>query len=163
MSKQFAAGEPASHKGKTNTWYTPKEITNSLGSFWLDPCTNSSAPFYHASYNCKHDLGEDGLSWEWRNRVWLNPPYGREIEVWLDKLYHHGNGMALVFARTETAWAQKHMKCCDGFNLLKGRISFVAEDNRKSTNAATGSMLLAYGVENLPYLYTLEGNVFIND
>lgn len=158
----FSACDNPNHKGKTNTWYTPKEITESLGSFFIDPCTNSTAPHYHALHNIKHDKGQCGLSIEWRNRVWLNPPYGKDIVAWLDKLLEHGNGMALVFARTETKWAQKHMKMCTGFNLLKGRISFISDDGRPSTNASNGSMLLAYGAENFSYLHRLEGNVYYN-
>ncbi len=32
----------------------------------------------------------------------LNPPYGEQTERWLAKLAKHGNGIALVYARTET-------------------------------------------------------------
>lgn len=159
----FSTNDNPNHKGATNTWYTPPHITKDLGEFYLDPCTNSTAPFYHAINNVKHDIGEDGLNCKWINRIWLNPPYGKDIIKWLDKLLGHGDGMALVFARTETMWAQKHMGLCDGFNLLKGRISFIPENGGKSTNASTGSMLLAYGETNLEYLYRLEGNVFINN
>lgn len=160
--KGFAASDNPNHKGNTNTWFTPIEITNCLGDFWLDPCTVTNAPHKHAEFNPCFDEGYDGLKSDWSNRVWLNPPYGKDIIKWLDKLYEHGNGMALVFARTETRWAQKHMALCDGFNLLKGRVSFIAENGRKSTNASTGSMLLAYGKNNLEYLYNLRGNVFLN-
>lgn len=162
MGKGFSTNDNPTHRGQTNTWYTPRHITDALGTFSVDPCTNSNAPFFHALSNAKHDLGDDGLSWDWVDRVWLNPPYGSEIVKWLDKLYDHGNGIALVFARTETVWAQKHMSICDGFNLLKGRISFISSNGIKSSNASNGSMLLAYGKNNLECLYSLRGNVFIN-
>ena len=32
----------------------------------------------------------------------MNPPYGSETPKWLKKLSEHGNGIALIYARTET-------------------------------------------------------------
>lgn len=155
----FSSCDSPDHKGKTNTWFTPKTITKDLGEFKLDPCTMSFAPFFHATNNIFHDKGECGLRdvWNSHDRVWLNPPYGKDVDKWLTKLYHHGNGMALVFSRTETRWAQRHLFLADGINFLKGRISFVSSNGRKSTNASNGSMLLAYGENNLKYLEKLEG------
>jgi hypothetical protein len=44
----------------------------------------------------------DGLSEPWTGRVWLNPPFGNRAAAWLAKLAAHGNGVALIPARTET-------------------------------------------------------------
>lgn len=52
------------NKGKTDTWYTPKWITDDLGEFDLDPCSNSTAPYQHAKVYIQHDLGECGLERE---------------------------------------------------------------------------------------------------
>lgn len=160
MGKGFSSCDSPNHKGETNTWFTPEEVTKDLGSFDLDPCTMSFAPYFHATENVLFDKYECGLDKIWEGRVWLNPPYGKEIDKWLTRLYHHGNGMALVFSRTETRWAQRHLWLADGVNFLKGRISFVASDGRKSTNASNGSMLLAYGEENIEYLDKIEGTIF---
>lgn len=63
--KSFYSTQPASHKGITNTWYTPEYIIDALGPFDLDPCSNSTRPFNTATKHMEHDLGEDGLILEW--------------------------------------------------------------------------------------------------
>lgn len=90
----------------------------------------------------------------------MNPPYGKHTMEWLDKLHSHGNGFALVFSRTETKWAQKHIKLADAVLFLSGRISFIRENLFKSTNAACGSMILAYGKHNVDKLKNLRGIIF---
>ena len=158
MTRSFHACNSPTHEGKTNTWFTPKNILDKLGKFDLDPCTESFRPFDTAKKHYCFDLGDDGLSLPWDGRIWLNPPYGLQISKWLDKLLEHGNGIALTYSRTDTRWAQKHLKACQGCLFLKGRISFIYCDGKtKANNAANGSMLIAYGKENVKYLKNLEG------
>ena len=156
-SKGFRNGDPGSHKGVTNTWYTPKYILDSLGEFDLDPCSNSTRPFNTARYHVSHDKGVDGLDREWFGRVWCNPPYGKFTGEWLSRLAEHGNGVALVFSRTETRWAQEALERADAVNFIKGRIAFGREDGERGGTANNGSMLLAYGKANVESLYTIEG------
>lgn len=97
----FVSTDPQSHQGE-NTWFTPKSIIDALGgsdSFDLDPCTQSFRPFDTAKNHVAHDLGECGLSIDWCGRVWLNPPYGKEIGPFLRKFMVHKKGVALIFAR----------------------------------------------------------------
>ena len=49
-----------------------------------------------------YNVIDNGLNQRWQGRVWCNPPYGRETFKWLEKLANHKNGIALIFARTET-------------------------------------------------------------
>jgi hypothetical protein len=141
----------------TNTWFTPKVFIDVLGPFDLDPCTQSKRPFNTAKLHYCGDLNEDGLTLPWNGRVWLNPPYGKSTGTWLETLANHGNGIALVFARTETQWAQITLDKCDGVNFLSGRINFIREDGGKSTNAGTGSMLIAFGKENVNAIKQMDG------
>lgn len=159
----FHACNPSGNEGLSNTWFTPPEIFEPLGEFDLDPCTQSFKPYEIAHKNIYHDLNECGLLTPWYGRVWLNPPYGKNIGLWLDKLEDHGNGIALVFSRTETKWAQKHLKACDAVLFLNRRIKFIREDKIRSTNnAANGSMILAYGSDNVNALSSLDGIIFYN-
>lgn len=153
----FSTNDNPSHQGKTNTWFTPYEIVRSLGSFDLDPCSQSFRPKKLARREFFHDKGDDGLLLEWSGRVWLNPPYGKEIGKWLDRLHSHGNGIALVFSRTETRWAQKELERCDAVNFIRGRISFIHESGKESHNASNGSMLLAYGRQNIESIFNIDG------
>lgn len=83
-------------------WLTPPEIVRALGEFDLDPCSPVNRPWDLARRN--YTIDDDGLAQEWTGRVWCNPPYGDETALWLERMRIHGNGVALTFARTETAW-----------------------------------------------------------
>jgi len=158
--KSFHSCDEASHKGKTNTWFTPPEIIEPLGKFDLDPCTLHARPFNTAERHICYDKSECGLGVKWAGRVWLNPPYGDEIAIWLEKLAAHNNGIALVFARTETAWAQSAMRKAAAVNFIKGRISFLNHLGNRVSNAGTGSMLLAFGLFNARAIAKLPGVIF---
>jgi hypothetical protein len=105
-------------------------------------------------------MGEDGFVSQWSGRVWLNPPYGKETSRWLEKLADHGNGVALIFARMDTQWAQNMLRKADAVNFLKGRIAFIRVSGKKATNAGMGSMLLAFGQNNVEPISRLPGVVF---
>lgn len=138
----FSTLDNPSHQGQTNTWLTPLWLINALGEFDYDPCGFPG----HKTAKEICCLPSDGLNNPWHGRVWLNPPYGRELEFWLDKLKRHGNGIALLFSRTDTKWFQYAKP--DMLFMLEGRIKFLRPDFTESTNAGHGSMLLAYGREN---------------
>lgn len=161
VGSSFFACDSVTHEGQTNTWFTPREIVTALGPFDLDPCTQTFRPFDTAARHICEDAGGDGMSEEWRGRVWLNPPYGKAIARWLGKLADHGNGVALVFARTETRWGQAMIGRAHAVNFLAGRIGFLRADGKPVTNAGTGSMLLAYGAANVEAVRRLPGLVFL--
>lgn len=141
--KGFSSLDPSGHEGKTNTWLTPLWIIEALGSFDMDPCAFPG----HATAAELISLPIDGLKVTWDGRVWLNPPYGRLINRWLRKLESHGDGIALVFARTDTNWF--HELKPDAFFFMHGRVKFLKADFTESTNAGHGSMLLVYGKNNV--------------
>ena len=132
--------------GLSNEWYTPPGIFDALSiDFDLDPAHPAERlPWIPAARTfCKAD---DGLSQPWEGRVWLNPPYGRETDPWLERFVEHGNGIALVFARTETEWFHRHALAVDGWCLIRGRLTFVYADRTPSAfNAGAPSLLLACG------------------
>jgi len=80
----------------------------------------------------------------------LNPPYGQQTGLWLERLSWHGNGIALVFARTETAMFFEHVwEEITGALFLEGRLYFFRPDGTRARNNSGGpSVLLAYGEEN---------------
>lgn len=87
---------------------------------------------------------------EWTGRVWLNPPYGDETGVWLRRLADHGNGVALVFARTETAWFFDAVwqRAAAVFFFL-GRVAFYHVTGEQGDAAGAPSVLVAYGSDNV--------------
>jgi len=115
--------------GEFDTWLTPKSYIWALGPFDLDPCAAPSPrPWETANFHI--ELPEDGLAADWgEGRVWLNPPYGRDIGRWLQKMAKHGSGTSLIFARTETeAWHDWVWSKATGLLFLKGRIRFCLPD-----------------------------------
>ena len=104
-------------------WLTPPEITNALGEFDLDPCQPIKPPFIHAKIG--FNVLDNGLSQKWTGRVWCNPPYGRETFKWLNKLAKHGDGIALIFARTETKGFHSEIwNKADAIFFFRGRLRF---------------------------------------
>lgn len=97
---------------ESGEWYTPQAIIvaamAALGGIDLDPCSNTGTPNVPASRHLTAE--DDGLAHGWRGKVYMNPPYGREIGGWIDKLtteFAYGNvtaAVALLPARTDTAW-----------------------------------------------------------
>lgn len=140
----FVSTDPQSHEGLTNTWLTPMWLINSLGEFDLDPCGYQG----HQTAKKLICLPENGLTSDWEGRVWLNPPYGKNVEYWLMKLENHGNGIALIFGRLETKWLQPFLKR-NGFFILEGRISFIPTIDIKSHNAGSSSILIPFGRKNI--------------
>jgi hypothetical protein len=112
-------------------WWTPPDLIAAVlrvfGAIDLDPCSNShTAPRVPARQH--YTAADDGLSRTWYGRVYLNPPYGRELGAWLDKLaaeYQRGHvtaAIALVPGRTDTDWFQRlrgSLLCC-----IRGRLRF---------------------------------------
>ena len=93
---------------------------------------------------------DDGLSKPWEGRVWLNPPYGPATGTWLGRLAAHGDGIALVFARTETQmfFAEVWTKAT-AILFLQGRLFFAYPDGTMAAHNSGGpSVLIAYGKSN---------------
>lgn len=152
----FVSTDPASHKGKTNTWLTPLTLIRALGEFDLDPCAFPGHPTAKSTIT----LPNDGLKIAWSGRVWLNPPYGKEQQAWISKLQLHGNGIALIFARLETKWIQPFLE--KGFFQIEGRLSFLNEKFETDSNAGVGSILIPFGRKNIGAILAsdLEGRWF---
>ncbi len=125
-------------------WYTPQWVFDGLPiTFDLDPCSPESGPVTPAR---KHYTKRDnGLVQPWEGTVWMNPPYGTDVPAWLSKLKAHGDGIALVFARTGTAWFHENLPCAWFF--LRGRIQFIPgfDLSKKTGSPAADSVFMAYG------------------
>lgn len=137
-------------------WLTPPELLAQLCEFDLDPCSPINRPWDTAKTH--YNVNDDGLSKEWFGRVWLNPPYGREAAEWLNKLAAHGNGIALIFARTETEMFFEHVwEKANALLFLRGRLYFHhVNGERAKANAGAPSVLIAYGENNASVLESVS-------
>lgn len=139
-----AMGSHQSASGGADEWLTPIDVIDSLGHFDLDPCAAIDAPWDTASKH--YTIADDGLRQEWEGRVWLNPPYSQAAK-WLARLADHGQGTALIFARTETRmWFEQVWLKASGILFMRGRLHFhYASGKRASANSGAPSALIAYG------------------
>jgi hypothetical protein len=141
--------ETAGISNENDEWYTPAWLFKALAvEFDLDPCSPGSPP---SSVPAKlHLTKEDnGLQAEWVGSVWLNPPFSSKRE-WYERLVEHGNGIALMPARTETHDFQDYMNAADALLFLRGRIYFErgsrpgAHGGGQTTTPPFGIVLCAY-------------------
>jgi site-specific DNA-methyltransferase (adenine-specific) len=120
---------------KTGEWSTPQDFFDKLdwrfGPFTLDPCATQS------SHKCKqyYTEADDGLSKNWEgNTIFINPPYGRGIDKWIEKGYLEGNKpgtkvVMLIPARTDTKYWHKYVMRASELYFVKGRLKFGDSSN----------------------------------
>jgi hypothetical protein len=152
MSSIAPAQHTTGQKSYTDDWITPKHLIEKLGPFDLDPCSCISQPWPCAETNWT--IKDDGLFKKWFGFVWCNPPYGKNTSSWLRKMGTHNNGIALIFARTETKmffdsiWGKG---TCLLF--LRGRLTFHRPDgNLAKANSGGPSVLVGFGIKAWAHL-----------
>lgn len=151
-------------KNISTDWYTPQWIFEQLGiEFDLDPCApTGGVPWIPAKNH--YDIYADGLISKWFGNVFLNPPYGKFTSKWLEKMHHHRNGIALVFARTDCNWFHDYVTKADAILFIKQRIKFVDGLGKTSGNGAgAGSMLIAWGNDNVEALARMSAKGWFVD
>ncbi len=150
-------GHHRPNRGLSDDWLTPPALVRALGPFDLDPCAAVGQPWPTAA--TQWTRVDDGLSRDWFGTVWLNPPYSA-VWQWIDRLADHGDGIGLVFARTETRWFFSAVfDRADALYFLRGRLSFLWPDGSPASgNSGAPSVLAAYGPVAVGRLRRLDEN-----
>lgn len=102
MSDRLQLFDAPQEAKTSDDYYTPKWIFDAMGlEFDLDVAAPpGGVPWLPAKrWFTKAD---DGLSREWRGRVWMNPPYS-ETTAWAHRWLEHGHGVALM-PNAKSAW-----------------------------------------------------------
>lgn len=116
---------------KTPEWSTPQDVFDKLNtefSFTLDPAATKNNAKCARFYTEK----EDGLAQDWKGeRVFCNPPYGRVIGRWVEKMATGGADVSvgLLPARTDTRWFHEHILGKAEIRFIKGRLKFGGCEN----------------------------------
>lgn len=135
---------------RSDTWMTPRELLAKLGPFDLDPCSPVNRPWDTAAHH--YTIEDDGLKQPWVGRVFVNPPYSGWVPF-LKRLAEHGNGIALIFARTETeGFFQYVWPCAQAILFIKRRVRFCRADGSFGGGSTAPSVLIAYGQNNVEVL-----------
>jgi len=109
-------------------WETPKWLFNLLNEefrFNLDAAANKSNSLC-GDFLCEAD---NALKITWKDRVWCNPPYTKDIGKWLKKAYDESCNEAevvvmLIKATPETrAWNDWALKAKE-IRFIDGRVLF---------------------------------------
>jgi DNA N-6-adenine-methyltransferase (Dam) len=170
--------------GSKSEWLTPPELVRALGTFDLDVCAPVNAPWRLARK--WFTVEDDAFTKDWgggARRIWMNPPYqepeaackrvcrkkrcaerGYHVDRyipgtadWMKRLADAGNGVGLIFARTETGIFFPHVwRRATGFFVFDARLTFYHVDGTLGAKNSGGpSWLIAYGQENAEALARL--------
>ncbi|MGL5060758.1 MAG: DNA N-6-adenine-methyltransferase [Microcoleus sp.] len=138
---------------KTNEHYTPIDflayVYEFLGHVDLDPC---SSPLKTVMADLHYTAEMDGLSLPWYGNVFCNPPYGRGLMEWSQKIkteYELGNiadALYLVPSRTDTEWT----RLLSGYSrvYLAKRLKFLDQHGVMQDSAPFPSVLFYFGTND---------------
>lgn len=110
-------------------WATPRDFFYRLNhefNFTLDACASAD------NHKCDRYFTkeQDALSQDWgTERVFMNPPYGKNIGLWMRKAVEAARGGALVVclvhARTDTKWWHENVQgLASEVRFVRGRLKF---------------------------------------
>jgi site-specific DNA-methyltransferase (adenine-specific) len=136
------------YSSKSNEWFTPQNVFDELNcefGFDLDPCATSE------NAKCKKffTMEQDGLAQDWTgSRVFCNPPYGRVIGKWVEKMATGGAAICvgLIPARTDTSYFHDHIYQKAEIRFIRGRLKFGGHKN----SAPFPSMIVIWKAKELP-------------
>ncbi len=140
-----------------NTQFTPEYVLApvrlDLDGIGLDPCTTTVNPVGADAF---YTVDVDGLAqpWsgpEWSPSVYVNPPYAKAREPWLEKCIAHGERQRVVLlipAATDTRIFQRAALAADAVVFIRGRVKFgVLRPNRRQVAASHPSALLGWNTD----------------
>lgn len=130
----------------SDEWYTPRWIIDELGPFDTDPCAPLEPPYPIAPLT--YNIEEDGLKHDWRDVVWMNPPYSRApLRKFCEKMAAHDNGIALLKNQVDNLLFQEVIfPTAKSMIFMRHRVRFLRPDGR-SGSPFFGSCLVAWGEE----------------
>jgi phage N-6-adenine-methyltransferase len=169
---------------KSNEWFTPAKYIEAaravMGGIDLDPasCELANKTVKAAKYYTKND---NGLTYPWYGRVWLNPPYGRihnsgasVIRMFITKLvdeYKIGSvkqAILLTTVQTNSTWFQllwNYPLCFTSHRVafLKPINGIIEPDSRTSHTLGTALAYLGPNITRFVEHFTAFGPVVTPD
>ena len=130
-------------------WCTPQQFFDELDAefhFVLDAAAT------HQNSKCKRCFTpeDDGLiqNWDVGGAVYCNPPYGKEIGLWVKKAYEEAQKgttiVMLIPARTDTKYFHEYIYHKAEIRFVKGRLKFTDENGIPKGTAPFPSMVVIY-------------------
>jgi len=144
---------------KSKEWFTPKPIFDKLNAefhFTTDICTSAANPVGCPIFFTKEQDGLKNLD-KWQGNVFCNPPYGREVDIWVTKCAQYaksgrGTAVMLIAARTDTERFHKYIWDKEKHNpypgvevrFLQNRIKFLNSQGKAEDPAGFPSMVVVF-------------------
>lgn len=130
-------------------WCTPQQFFDELDAefhFVLDAAAT------HQNSKCKRCFTpeDDGLiqNWDVGGAVYCNPPYGKEVGLWVKKAYEEAQkGVTIVMlipARTDTKYFHEYIYHKAEIRFVKGRLKFTDGNGTPKGTAPFPSMVVIY-------------------
>jgi len=161
-STTFGYAKGDATKIQSVDWWTPPEVFYKLDiEFDIDVAAPIGGVDWIPAKNYFTEQ-DDGLTQDWQGTVWMNPPYGISTGSWLDKFVKHGDGIALVFARTDTRWFHNYCLQADALLFTKGRLKFINPERTNTKSPAAGSLFVACGSKSVKALKNSNMGWFVN-
>lgn len=145
--------------------YTPafyvEKARDVLGTIDLDPATSDLAQqtVQAEQYFTAED---DGLERDWHGRVWLNPPYHRELApLFIAKLLAElaagrvAEAIVLTNNSTDTEWFRSAANMCDAICFTAGRIHFEVP-NAQPVLPTQGQAFFYFGPNLMTFIGVFE-------
>lgn len=152
----IARGCHVSANSGENEWYTPVQLIEAarevMGGIDLDPASCETA---QANVKARrfYTIDDDGLSKKWTGRVWLNPPYSKDlIALFAGKVVSEcrrfEQAVVLVNNATDTAWFHELAGVASAICFLRGRVRFLDRTGKPANTPVQGQAVIYLG-ENI--------------
>ncbi len=115
---------------ENDLWETPPLLLEDImKKYNIHPVLDVCATLQNTKFTKYFTPEQNGLSQEWNEDFFMNPPYS-EINEWMKKAYkqhrkHNVNALILVFAKTSVKWWHEYVEGKAETHFQKGRIRFL--------------------------------------
>lgn len=132
--------------------YILEPVRDDLGGYlYLDPCTFPDNPTQAFVFFTVED---DGLAQSWNGvgNIFVNPPYGKAREPWIEKCIFAGSRgqktILLVPAATDTRIFQQAVSTSTAVVFVRGRVKFgTRRENGRQHAASHPSALIGWNTD----------------
>jgi hypothetical protein len=150
-SLRYREGDHPSQTALTPAYVLERVRADLGGHIGLDPCTTPENPCDATAYFTPASDGLLAAPWK-VDRVYVNPPYGKAREPWVDRCIEAAErGLRVILlmpAATDTRVFQLAAETAREIVFIKGRVKFgVLRPNRRQVAASHPSALFGWNVD----------------
>jgi len=134
-----------------NEWYTPPAYVEAaalaMGGIDLDPASCEKAQ-ENVKAGTFYTAEDNGLEKRWFGRVWLNPPYSKDlIGAFAEKVAteNYEQACVLVNNATDARWFHRITETASAICFIKGRIKFLDSTGNPAKTPLQGQAVIYLG------------------